>query len=182
MTRKDPERVVEHVTLAEIGGGQEVKVEARLADPCRGKGAVQMHRNAHALPFGSDLDAVTQVQIRIAGGSDQLVGPCAALASDECWDGIPLFRSREQSDLAVGGDALAMQNDFDSAHLLVAEDFVKRVLVGKHAQSLRLEIVQIVQMKVGGHQGVATPRGKDHEADFAVHELPLFLRVGGGKG
>ncbi len=143
-----------------------------------------MDCDAESLAFGRDLETVAQGQVRISGERDQLVGQGAMLARGELRDGIPLFRSWLEADFAVGSDALAVQDDFDSAQFLVAENFVKRVLVGEHAQSLRLEVIQVVQMEVGRQQRVGTPQREAGEAcsATAMHAQRLILRIGSREG
>src|SRR2546430_11754575 len=97
-----------------------------------------------ALPLGRQLEAIAQRQVRVAGIGDQLIGHAAVLAGGESRNGVPLLGSGQQADFAVSGNALAMENDLDSTQLLIAEHRMKSVLISQNAQSLRLEIVQIV--------------------------------------
>src|ERR1700722_1067302 len=129
-----------------------------------------MDGNAKPLTLGGDLDSVGQREIRISGKGDQLVGESAALACGEFWNRVPLFRRRRQTDLAVRGDALAMQDDLNSSHLLIAEHLVKLILVGENAEALGFETILLAQTQVGCRKRTATTRGQKNEDDFATHE------------
>ncbi len=148
MAGKDAERVTQTIALIEVGGGQKVEIEAGFADLRRGQRLVQMHGDAEALALRRHLDPVAQRQLGIAGVGDQLVRHAAVLARGVRRHRVPLFGSGLQADLAIGSNALAMLDDLDAAQLLIAEHRMKAVLVGEHAQSLCLEIVQGVQVQL----------------------------------
>src|SRR5690348_15699187 len=129
MARKDPKRIVQHVALAEIRGRQEVEVEAGLADEVGRKRLVEMDGNPEALAFRRDLQAIAEAEVGISRGADDLIRSRSALATGERRDGVPLLRGRLQADLAIGGNALTVQNDLDATQLLIAEDGVEEILV-----------------------------------------------------
>ncbi len=73
VTRKDPGFLVQHVTLAEIRGRQKVEIESGLADQVRRQRVIQVHRHPHPLALGRQFQAITQRQLGIPGGCNQLV-------------------------------------------------------------------------------------------------------------
>jgi hypothetical protein len=73
---------------------------------------------------------------RIARGGDQLVRARTMLAAREFGHRVPLLGGRQQANLSVGGDSLAVLDDLDTPQLLIPEHVVKQVLIGEHAQAL----------------------------------------------
>src|SRR3569833_1107371 len=186
MARKDPERRargscgrIQHVALAEIGGRQEIEVEAGLADEVCRKGLLQMDGNAEALAFRRDLQAIAETEVGISRGADDLVGRRTTLARGELRDGVPLLRSRLQTDLPIRSDTLAVLNDLDTPQLLIAKDGVEEILVSDDAQTLALEVIQVIEMEVSSvdRQGPdettaqQRPRYRKHPGgEFGSHE------------
>src|SRR5262249_44743306 len=96
-------------------------------------------------------------------------GRRAVFACSEPRYRIPLFRSRQQTYLAVSSDPISVQNDLEATELLIAEYLMKDVLVSEDAQPLRLEVVLLVQMQVTGHQRRRAEGGYDKEQAHRTH-------------
>src|SRR5215467_11380164 len=84
-------------------------------------------------------------------------------------NGIPLLRSRTEPHLSVGGNPLTVQDHLDAAQLLIAEHRVKGVLIRENVQPLSLEVVQTVQVQLGGQHRRATERRHERETELAAH-------------
>jgi hypothetical protein len=108
-----------------------------------------MDCDAEAFSFRSHFDAVAQPKIRVPRVGNQLVGARATLSLCEFRHRVPLLRRGQQPHFAIGGNALAVQDHFDAAELLVAKNVMKLVLIHEDAQSLSIEIPELVDVQVG---------------------------------
>ena len=152
MARENAGARVENEGFSEIGSGQELQVESRFANESGRERLVEVYCDAKAVRFRCDLNVIAEAAIRIRKRGAELIAGERALAILELRNRIPLLWRGRKAYIAVGGDPFAMQNDFDTAHLFVAEDTVIRVVENENAEALGLEAVLIVQPEVGGTQ------------------------------
>ena len=78
---------------------------------------------------------------------------------------IPLLRRRHQAHVAVGGDALAVQDHLHGGVLLVHEDRVIGVLIQDHAEAARIQVAVVghLHLSVGAGSRQRSKKGNNEE-------------------
>ncbi|WP_238542377.1 hypothetical protein [Sphingomonas sp. PAMC 26621] len=188
MPREQARRGVHQIGLAEIGGGEEIEVEPRLARKVRRKWLVEVDRDPEAAALGGDLHAIGEVDRLVVGSHDELVGLGPARPADERGDLRPLLGRLVEPDRTVGRNPVAVEDDLDPGVLLVEEDRAELVLVDDDRQALRLQRFgrgddEAAVLRLGGHGGRTGDhgdRGKQRDNDSFRHEhfLASGIRTG----
>ena len=96
----------------------------------------------------------------------------------ECCHQVPLFGSWHKAHVAIGGDALPVENHLHGGVLLVHKNRMVGVVVEKHAETLRVEIVLIGHPhgKIGAEQVWARGQGQEKaHVESREHRLRFGL-------
>src|SRR5580658_7997428 len=117
-------RVIQNESLSKVGGRQKFEVESSLAGKRRSERLIQVYGYAEAACLWLDFDPITQTAVGVGAESRQLVLGRSTLALTIVRNWIPLPGRRRQPHISVGGNPLLMQDDFEPAHFLIAEDGV----------------------------------------------------------
>ena len=157
---KDARHAVHEVVLAEVGGREELQVQARLADELLRYGLVQDHLHQAAAVLGRHPELGREVVVRVGERDLDEVAftvhdPVGDLAED-----VPLLRGVHQADAAAGGEALAALDDFHARELLVIESAVVQVVVHEHVRPPRLEVAKLVHFQGLGRSRLCQQEGR----------------------
>jgi hypothetical protein len=76
---------------------------------------------------------------------------------------VPLLGRWHQAHVAVGGDALAVENHLHGRVLLVYENGMVRAVVEKNAETLSIEIILVGHLhgKIGAGQALGRDQGQE---------------------
>src|ERR1035438_6880675 len=102
---------------------------------------VEIDAHLHAGRFCGDLNGVAQIKARESKVGSEPVVLLIGVAPFECCHQVPLLGRWHQANVAVGGDALTVENHLHCRVLLVDEDGVVRAVVEKDAKTLCVEVV-----------------------------------------
>jgi hypothetical protein len=91
---------------------------------------------------------------------------------------VPLLRRWHQPHVAVGGDALAVENHLHGRVLLVHKNGMVRAVVEKNAETLSIEVILVGHLhgKIGAGQASGRDQGQEEaNSDSREHRLGLIL-------
>ena len=170
LPREQAARALGRPGPAEQDPGEQLEVEADLADPRVRQRRIEVDHDAHGLALGAHADGVGEAQVRVLDGVEALAvlrivrvlhpyADLAARAVDHALahhlrHRLPLARRAVEAQVAVGRHALAVLDDADAP--LVALGVV--VVRQHHVETGPLEVLELVQAQ-GGRRGRSSGGG-----------------------
>jgi hypothetical protein len=100
------------------------------------------------------------------------------MAAFEGCDQVPLLGCGHEAHVAVGGDALAVENHLHGRVLLVYEDGMVGTVVEEHAKTLSIEVILVghFHLKIGAKQAWAGGQSQEKtQSDSGEHRLNDLL-------
>ena len=175
---KDARQTVHEVVLAEVGGREELQVQARLAHEGFRHGLVQDHLHQAAAVLGRHPELGREVVVRVGERDLDEVAFAVHDAVGNRSEDVPLFRGVHQADTATGGEPLAALDDLQARELLVIEAAVVQVVVHEHVRPPRLEVAEVVHREGLGRCRLCQQegrRGGHTEGQESTHIFDWFL-------
>ena len=116
---------------------------------------VEVHANPHATRLGGDFQVIVHLVSRKRQVSAETIVFLVRVTALELRDEVPLLRRGHEANIAVGCDALSMENHLHGGVLLVDEDRVERVVVEHHVEALRTQVVVVryLHREIGAEGG-----------------------------
>ena len=134
------------VGLPYVDGRQELEIEACAASQLLRQRLVEVDADAHAARFGGHLQGVVHLVGREGELRCEAIVLLVGLAVLELGHQIPLLRCGHQAHIAVGGDALAVENHLHRGMLFIDEDRVIGALIENYAEALRVQVAAIIYL------------------------------------
>ena len=152
---------VDEVSLAHVDGGQELQVEARAAGQFLRQRFVEIDADSDAAWFRCDFKGVAEIEGREGEIGGEAVVRLIGVAAFEGCHQVPLLGGRHQAHVAIGGDAVAVENHLHGGVLLVDEDGMIGAVVQKYAEPLGVEVILVghVHGEIGAEQAWAGGQG-----------------------
>src|SRR5581483_5943096 len=165
---------VDEVSLPHVDGGQELQVETGSASEVLRQRMVEIDADLHAAGFRRDFQRVAQTE----GGEGQLsaerVVRFVDVAALEGCDEVPLLGRWHQAHVAVGCDALAVENHLHGRVFLVYEHGMVGAVVEKYAEALSVEVILFVHphRKLSAENGGAGGQNQEKtDCDSGKHDV-----------
>ena len=126
---------------------------------------VEIDADLHAARFRCDFQRVAEIEGRESEVGGEPVVRLIGLAPFEGCHQVPLLGRWHQAHVAVGGDALAVENHLHGRVLLVYENGMVRAVVEKYAETLSIEVILVGHLhgKIGAEQAWAGGQGQEGE-------------------